>query len=186
MRFTAAAIVLGLAAGLLAGGRPGAAAGPRLRWWPVLVVGAAAQLLPEVVEVTEGAAFAAVVVSYAALIAFAAANLRVAGMPVVLLGLTLNLAVILPNGGMPVQAEAVAKAGIAPRAEAAALDYGAKRHLATPDDRLTFLGDVVPVRPLREVLSFGDLVLAAGVAGVAFRLLRPRAVRAGAPAPVTT
>lgn len=172
--YTAIALALGLLAGLLAGGRPSHAAGHPLRWWPALAAGAAVQWVPELLAVPEDAAFAAVVASYAALAAFAVANITMVGMPVVLVGLALNTAVIVANGGMPVRAEAVAAAGIADtREEVAALDYGSKRHLERDDDRLTILGDVIPVPPLREVLSFGDLILAAGVADVVFRLLRP-------------
>ncbi|MEX2658060.1 MAG: DUF5317 family protein [Acidimicrobiales bacterium] len=174
MGYTAIAITLGLVAGLVAGGRPANAARRSLRWWPALAGGAAAQWIPELLDVPESAAFAAVVASYAALAAFAVANLGLVGMPVVLLGLVLNIAVILANGGMPVRAEAIIAADIAATPEEiAALDFGSKRHLEDRDDRLTVLGDIVPVPPLREVLSFGDLILAAGVTNVVFRLLRP-------------
>lgn len=176
--YTAIALVLGLLAGLLAGGRPGQAVGQPLRWWPALAAGAAAQWVPELLAVPEDAAFAAVVASYVALVAFVVANITVVGMPVVLVGLALNTAVIVVNGGMPVRPEAVVAAGIADtREEVAALDYGSKRHLEGDDDRLAILGDVVPVAPLREVLSFGDLILAAGVADVVFRLLHPLRTR---------
>ncbi len=95
-------------------------------------------------------------------------------MPVVLLGLVLNVVVIGANGGMPVRASAIVDAGIASnRLEIAALDFGSKRHLEEEDDRLMILADVIPVAPLREVLSFGDLILAAGISNVVFRLLRP-------------
>ncbi len=174
MGYTAIAILIGLVAGLLAGGHPRNAAGRTLRWWPVLAVGAAAQWVPEVLGFAESAAFPAVVASYAALSAFALANLRLVGMPVVLLGLALNIAVIVPNGGMPVRSGAITAAGIADSPEeVAALEFGSKRHVEDADDRFTILGDVIPVAPLREVLSFGDLILAAGVADVVFRLLRP-------------
>jgi hypothetical protein len=186
--YTAIAIALGLVAGLVAGGRPADAARHTLRWWPALAVGAAAQWVPELLDVPDAAAFGAVVASYALLAAFAVANVRLVGMPVVLVGLALNLAVILQNGGMPVRAEAVVAAGIADRPEeVAALDFGSKRHLEDGDDRLTILGDVVPVPLLREVLSFGDLILAAGITDVVFRLLKPvRALaRRRAPEPDT-
>jgi hypothetical protein len=42
-------------------------------------------------------------------------------------------------------------------------DGGAKHHLAGPDDRLVFLGDVLPIRPIRMVASPGDLIAYAGV-----------------------
>jgi hypothetical protein len=115
-----------------------------------------------------------VVASYVALVAFAAANLRHVGMGVALVGLSLNTLVILVNGGMPVRPGAVAAVGLDP-AQLDAADLGAKRHLEGPDDQLAFLGDVLPLRPLREVVSVGDVVLAGGVAIVLFRLLRPRA-----------
>lgn len=171
--YTAIAVALGLVAGLAAGGRPANAAAATLRLWPVLAIGAAAQWVPELLDVPERAAFAAVVVSYLALAAFAVANLHLVGMSVVLVGLGLNIAVIFPNGGMPVRAEAVVRAGVVRADEVAALDYGSKRHLERDDDVLTVLGDIVPVAPLGEVVSFGDLILAAGVTDVVFRLLRP-------------
>ena len=171
--YTAIAIALGLVAGLAAGGRPANAARHTLRLWPALLFGAAAQWLPELLDVPESAAFVAVACSYLALVAFAVANLRLVGMPVVLVGLALNSAVIFPNGGMPVRGSAVVQAGLVEPDEVATIDFGSKRHLETEDDVLTILGDVVPVAPLREVISFGDLILAAGVADAVFRLLRP-------------
>lgn len=182
MGYTTIAIVAGLVAGLVAGGRPRYAARRTLRWWPALAVGASAQWVPELLDVPEDAAFLAVVVSYVALGAFAVANLGLVGMPVVLVGLAFNVAVIMPNGGMPVRGSAVVAAGIADdQAGAAAIDYGSKRHLEDEGDRLTVLGDIIPVPPLREVLSFGDLILAAGIGNVVFRLLRPRHVPRPAP-----
>lgn len=180
--YTAIAIALGLVAGLAAGGRPANAARHTLRLWPALLVGAAAQWLPELLDVPESAAFVAVACSYLALVAFAVANLRLVGMPVVLVGLALNSAVIFPNGGMPVRGSAVVQAGLVEPDEVATIDFGSKRHLETEDDVLTILGDVVPVAPLREVISFGDLILAAGVADVVFRLLRPNRAPRQSPA----
>jgi hypothetical protein len=87
----------------------------------------------------------------------------------------LNIAVILPNGGMPVRTAAVVDAGIVESEEVARIDVGSRRHLERDDDVLVPLGDVIPLAPLREVVSVGDLVLAAGLGTVVFRLLRPRA-----------
>lgn len=111
--------------------------------------------------------------SYVALLAFTAVNLRLVGMPVVALGLGLNALVILANGGMPVDPGAVVAAGVARFETVASLDLGNVRQWQDGDDRLAALGDVVPVAPLDEVVSFGDLILAAGLANVSFRLLRP-------------
>ena len=81
-----------------------------------------------------------------------------------------NVAVIGANGGMPVRGEAILTVDrdLTP-AQLTRLEFGAKRHLEQPDDQLTFLGDVVPVRPLRQVVSFGDLILAVGMADVVVR-----------------
>lgn len=174
MGYTLVAVALGLVAGFVGGGRPANAAGHTLRWWPALALGVIAQWVPELAGVEVRVAFPAVLASYAALGVFALANLRLVGMSVVSVGLALNVVVIAANGGMPVRPSAVVAAGIADDpAEVATLDLGAKRHLEQGDDRLMVIADIIPVPVLREVLSFGDLVLAAGVADVVFRLLRP-------------
>lgn len=181
------AITLGVLAGLARGGRPSLDHPPTLRLLPALVVGVALQWVPELLGATETAAFPAVACSYLSLAAFTVANLRLAGIPVVLVGLVLNIAVIFPNGGMPVRPAAVVQTGIVGSDEVALVDFGAKRHLERDDDVLVLLGDVVPVAPLREVLSVGDLVLAAGVGSVVFGLIRPATPavgpRAARPAP---
>lgn len=178
MRFTAVAVAAGLLIGLLRGGRPSDVGRRALRWWPALFVGIVAQALPESVEVDRAAVMASLAASYASLTAFALANLRLTGMPVVLVGLLLNAVVILSNGGMPVRADAIRAAGLGDPVEVDSLDFGTKRHLEDDEDRLMVLADIIPVRPLREVLSFGDLILALGIGDVVFRLLR-RPPRAG-------
>jgi hypothetical protein len=35
------------------------------------------------------------------------------------------------------------------------------------------LGDVLPIEPFHEVISFGDLIMAFGLANVMFRLFQP-------------
>lgn len=94
-------------------------------------------------------------------LAFCLRSRAVAGLGLVSLGLLVNAVVILANGGMPVSADAAARAGLDP---AAAVDGG--RHIpAGPDTALRPLGDVIPVPlPLRpEVVSVGDLLGAAGM-----------------------
>ena len=183
----AIAIALGVLAGLATGGRPSLDHPPSLRLWPALLLGVVLQWVPELLGASESAAFPAVVGSSLSLAAFAVANLRLTGIPVVLVGLVLNMAVIFPNGGMPVRPSAVVRAGIVGPGQVVSVDFGSKRHLERDDDVLVLLGDVVPLAPLGEVLSLGDLVLAAGVANVVFRLLRPTTPvtgpRAARPAP---
>jgi hypothetical protein len=170
---TAVALLTGCFLGLLAGGRLSLLGEVHLRWWGLLLCGVGLQLLAGPAGLDGRLGTTAVAASYVCLLGFALANRSLGGMPIVVVGLALNATVILVNGGMPVRPEAVSAVGLDP-AELDAGDLGAKRHLEGPDDRLTFLGDVLPLRPLGEVVSVGDLVLAAGVAGLLFRLLRPR------------
>lgn len=171
MGFTVLAVVAGIALGLLFGGRFANLTGRTLRAWPLLPAGAVLQALPEVIDLQVG--FFLVVLSYLLLLAFAVANMHLVGMPVVLIGLALNITVMAANAGMPVRADAIVAAGIAEADEVASLDYGAKRHLEDDDTRLAWLGDIVPVPGIAEVLSFGDLVMMFGVADLVARLLRP-------------
>ncbi len=175
MGVAAVAIGLGLLAGLVRGGRRGLVTAPALRLLPVLVVGVVLQWVPELLAVEGAPTSTAFALSSLCLAGFGLANVRLPGMPIVLLGLLLNIAVILPNGGMPVRTAAVVDAGIVESEEAAGIDVGSRRHLERDDDVLVPLGDVIPLAPLREVVSLGDLVLAAGLGTVVFRLLRPRA-----------
>ena len=172
MGFTAVALVLGAVVGLAAGGRFHHLADRSFAWWGLLPLGVVLQSAAEVIDVTGG--FALVVASYLCLGGFVVANLRHVGMTVVLIGLALNATVIVVNGGMPVRAEAIVATGAVEAAEVASVDFGAKRHLETPADHLTALGDIVPVPVLREVVSFGDLIMAFGAADVVARMLRPR------------
>jgi hypothetical protein len=173
MSFTAIALVVGVLLGIAAGGRPSNLGRRHLRLASLLAISALLQVVAEVFDVPQTAGLVMVLASYAGLAAFALSNIGLVGMPVVLVGLVANLLVIGLNAGMPVRESAILEAHASTRREVHAIDFGAKRHLATDDDRLVVLGDIVPVRPSREVLSFGDLILAFGVADVIFRLLRP-------------
>ena len=167
--FIAVAIVVGVAVGMARGGRFSNVGDAAFRLWPLLVLGVVVQ---GAAAFTGEGAVPVIVVSYVLLLAFCAANLTHAGMGVVFVGIALNLLVIGVNGGMPVRREAIVAAGIVSHAEVDDLDFGEKRHLEDEDDRLTFLGDIVPVPGAAEVLSFGDLVMSVGVAAVLANLLR--------------
>lgn len=171
---TIAAVAAGLALGLLSGGRVGNIRGERL-WAPSLVLLATALYVGAALAESRSVSVALTLCLYAALLTFAVGNLRVVGMAVVFLGLGLNAAVILANQGMPVSREAVVAAGVAGAGGLDSLDLGPARQWEAPSDHLDVLGDVVPVPVVGEVVSFGDLILAAGLANVSFRLLRPRA-----------
>jgi hypothetical protein len=139
----------------------------RLRWWGLVAVGLALQFvpLPDGREGTDLLVRVAVLsCSYALLVLFAALNVRLPGMALVLMGLALNAAVILPNGGMPVSAEALERSGQEDLLQVLIEEGAAKHHLMTDDDVLTPLADVIPIpEPIGQIVSAGDLFLYAGL-----------------------
>jgi len=178
-------IALALPVALLLGGRLGRVAELRLRglWLFFLAFGIQVVAFPfAFLPWTTGESTAKVLwlVSYGCLLAAAVANRRILGARVVALGMALNLAAILSNGGrMPATPEAM---------EAAGLDFAVKHNsVASADPALPWLVDRFAAPdwvPLANVFSVGDLVIALGsvvlvLAATGARLpglpLRPRA-----------
>ena len=177
MRFTMLAVAAGFGIGLLLGGRPRHLAGRGLRAWPLLAAGLGSQLLSG--RTSGGGGTALLLAGFALLVAFAAANVSVVGMWLVGAGIAVNLAVIAVNGGMPVRPSALVAAEVAEPGRVDDVRLAARHHLERPSDRLLVLADVIPVAPLREVLSFGDVLTAVGTADVVVHLLAPPAGRRG-------
>jgi hypothetical protein len=144
---------------------------PRVEQIGLLAVGAGLNALS--VFLDGNAALVALVLSLAVLIAVAVANRHITGVAVVGLGLMLNLTAVAVNGGMPVRACALVRAGAFSEGEAITLE--APRHLESPDDPLPILGDIIPVPLTGEALSFGDLIVIVGVADAVRELSRRRA-----------
>lgn len=124
-------------------------------------------------------------VSYAALIVVVVLNIKLPGMPLVGIGLGMNLLVILLNGGfMPITWEALAQAGLTNLAlspEAGSRIMATKDVLLPRDQtRLWILSDilVIPAQlPLSSVFSVGDVLLACGIFWLFQRTMRaPSAV----------
>ena len=96
--------------------------------------------------------------TYALLAVFAVANLRLLALAPVLLGMALNAAAIIANGGkMPISDVAAREVGLDPAATA---------NVSAHADRLAFLGDIfaIPsVIPLANVFSVGDILIGVGV-----------------------
>lgn len=182
MRFTLLAVAVGLGAGLAAGGGLRHLSHRTFRAWPVLVAGVGLQATVRWSGGDAGGA-AVLIVSVGLLLAFAVANLQTVGMWLVAVGLGLNLTVIALNGGMPVRPSALVGAGLADTGRADDVALSGRHHLERRSDRLAGLGDVIPLAPLREVISFGDLFMAVGTANVVFHLLAPAAGRRSRPAP---
>ena len=101
-------------------------------------------------------------VALGALLAVARANGRLPGVPLIALGLLLNLLVVLANLGMPVPAETLERAGIA--VEQPAPDRPDAKHvLERGGTRLGLLGDRLAVGPLRTVTAYGTVIELAGL-----------------------
>jgi hypothetical protein len=166
MALTVLALLVGGLIGLCTGGRPRYVAQHHVRAWWLLILGVALQIAAARLDVGgQAAGNSAVVLGYICLLTFAAFNRSLVGMGIVAVGLAANALVIGINGGMPVRAAAVA---------AARVDYGRLHHPEGPGDRLRWLGDAIPARQLHLVVSFGDLILAVGVADVVAHLLHRR------------
>lgn len=186
VRFTAVAVALGLLIGFITRGRLSNINRRALRGWVLLAAGIVTQAAAGRVGGPEPTT-TLVVISYVLLLGFAAVNLHLAGMGVVIVGMVANAAVIGLNDGMPIRPAAVVAAGLATPDQAERMRADVKRRPEREGDRLVLLADIVPVRPLREVVSFGDLAIGVGVADVIVHLMRPRSRKhAGTTPPVAT
>jgi hypothetical protein len=93
-------------------------------------------------------------------------NLQFNGAVVTALGLCLTGFVVLINGFLPLRAEA---------ADAAGIEASGLRQIETEETRMGILGDVVPLPVGPWVVSFGDLIAAAGAFILGRSLLAQRA-----------
>jgi hypothetical protein len=174
----AAVILLAFLLGYVFGGRMRRFEQLHLRWAWLAVAGLALQFVP----LPDGATGTDLVVrtavlscSYLLLLAFAALNIRLAGVPLILVGLALNLLVIAPNGGMPVSREALESSGQGDVLQELIDEGAAKHHLLTHNDVLTPLADVIPVGgPIKQVVSLGDVFVYAGVVWLIVAVMRGR------------
>jgi uncharacterized protein DUF5317 len=138
----------------------------RINWWPALPAALALQGVP--IPQLEGEVgrllpFAVLLLSYAVLIAVLVVNWRLRGFLVVLAGLVLNLVPIVANQGMPVSGTAIESVGGS--LEDIPRERGEKHHLATDEDIIQPLADVIAVRdPFNTVVSVGDVLMYAGAA----------------------
>jgi len=161
MKLILGAVLVSFAVGYLIGGRLSGFASLRIRWGLLAIVGLALQLVP----VSSGNwPFVLLMVSYVLLFVFAAVNVRSPGFPLILAGVVLNALVVGINHGMPVTRSALIASGQQDTLGALLRGGGAKHHLAGPGDMALFLGDVIPIPWVSQVLSVGDLFTYAGVA----------------------
>ena len=156
-------VLLALALGLVLGGSLGRLAETRLRapWLFLAAIGLQVVAFPVAGlpwRTHETVASILWVASYGLLVVAACLNRRITGVPVVAVGMLLNLAAILANRGtMPVSDEAMRDAGRTAVTQA--------NSTALPDPSLPWLIDrwaAPDWLPLANVYSVGDVVIAAG------------------------
>ena len=175
MLLTVGFVVLGLAIGLALRPRQTRFARPRVTMIGLLIAGVAGQLVAA--QFNGNTAVVLAVASLAGLVAFSIANLHLIGMGVMTIGLGLNLFAIMVNGGMPVSARALVAAKVVAADEVAHVGLQGARHLERPSDSIVVLGDIIPMR--RQVVSFGDLIIAVATADVIAHLARRQRRRQG-------
>jgi len=166
-----AAILVGILIGLLSGGSLRLLSEIQLRWWPLAIAGLLLQLIPvhSGSGGTDWLAVGSIAASYLLLLVFLVANFRLVGIPLIAVGIGLNALVIALNGGMPVSDTALRAATIDAAQYESALakleDQGSpKHHLATDDDVLRPLSDVVGLGPpIQQVYSLGDFLSLVGI-----------------------
>jgi hypothetical protein len=182
------AVVIGLALGVLLGGRAAGLAAIRIRWPAAVVGGLRVQVVLFSPQVAARVGDLGPPIYVASTMLVGAAVLRnwaVPGMPLVAAGAACNLVAILANGGsMPAGAAAIALMGGPPDALAA----GYSNSAVAADPALWFLTDVFAMPrgvPFANVFSVGDLLIGAGIALVIVLAMRsaraPMATPPGAP-----
>ena len=167
-----ASIPLGIALGLLLGGRLSALGGLHFAWAPVAIAGLVVQVVlftATGADVAGSLAPAIYVASTAAVFVAVIRNLGTKGMPVVALGAAANLIAISANGGMmPTTPEALAAAGLdGPGA------YTNSVVVANP--ALQPLTDIFAIPagvPLANVFSVGDVLIGLGIVFVIAAAMR--------------
>ena len=172
-------LAVGIASGFAGGGRFANVGWRRIRasWLPAAWAGGSVLS----VFLDGESAFVLGLAGLGCLVVFAAVNMKVLScMWLIAAGLFLNFVVTANNHGMPYSPVALATAGVRPESYNDVPKSSALSHPERPGDQLLFLADVIPVAPLRTVVSFGDLLAAFGLGSVAATAMwdrRPRRMR---------
>src|SRR5205807_1773064 len=146
----ASGVLAGIFAGVAFGGDWRRLANFTLGLWPILVLALGLRLIAGFVP-------SSLLIYAASLLAVAIVagwNWKIPGAILVVVGTTLNLLVVLLNDGMPYDPTAAAAIGLS-------LPTDALHVPLTPETRLEFLADVIPVNLfrvslLRGIFSLGD------------------------------
>lgn len=184
------ALAAGLVVALLRGGQVSHLSALPLRWpaMPLLAFAAQALVVYVIPESRRQGAWSLhagiLILSYLVLLLFVWRNRRIPGMALAGIGLILNLAVMLANGGyMPITPQAMAQIGHGDTAqiEPGTRDLGSK-DVALPQEQthLWFLSDIFVLPrslPISFAFSPGDVLLAVGVFWVVQHALTDRTTK---------
>jgi hypothetical protein len=158
------AVVIGIVAGLLLGGRLAGLASLDFKWAPLALVGLAIQvaLFAEPISDRVGDLGPVIYVGSTALVLVVVLrNLRIPGLPIVAVGAACNLLAIVANGGyMPASPAAAAAAG---RVEATTYSNS----VIVDGAAFAPLTDIFALPtwlPMSNVFSIGDVLIAVGIA----------------------
>lgn len=146
--------------------------GVRVHHWPVLALGAVLSLAVAL-DTNMLAGRFALGVSLALLFASCVLNRHITGALIAAFGISINLAVLLLNGYVPVSEAAVVASGIIDYDGLDRVLLGTARRWSGESTIAAWLGGAIPLAPLRDVITLGDMVTAAGLANVGFRLMWP-------------
>lgn len=144
-------------------------------WVSFLAIGMALQFVVLFVDApadhTHQVGFGILVTGFVFVMGFTLRNALTKGMVVVSIGIAANCLAIVVNEGMPVEVpnDWVDSGGVSTTV---------RHHPQSDDDQLLFLSDIIILRRLGQVISFGDLILAFGLIDVVFHASRkPRRAR---------
>jgi len=170
MKLMAICMSVILLVGYLTGGRLRNLANLEIQWPWLALIGLALQF---VTGPGTSVPLVCLYLSFALLIVFTIKNIRVFGFAVILTGVLCNLLVIGANGGMPVSKAALRGSDQGRFLGDLENNPYPKHHLATDDDLLRFLGDVIPLpEPIAQAISIGDILTYGGVGLVVVGAMR--------------
>ena len=170
MKLMAICMSVILLVGYLTGGRLRNLANLEIQWPWLALIGLALQF---VTGPGSSVPLVCLYMSFALLIVFTIKNIRVFGFAVILAGVLCNLLVIGANGGMPVSKAALRGSDQGRFLGDLENNPYPKHHLATDDDLLRFLGDVIPLpEPISQAISIGDILTYGGVGLVVVGAMR--------------
>lgn len=175
MKLMLFSMALILSVGFAMGGRLSGLSALKIRWTGLAIVGLALQF---VTGPGDTVPLVTLYVSFVLLSVFALRNIRIAGFPLIVLGVAMNFLVIGANQGMPVSRAALEGSGQGDLLGDLMNNPYPKHHLAGDSDVVVFLGDVIGVpAPVRQAISIGDIFTYAGVGVVIVSAMRKPVAR---------